>query len=115
MITPNEIIAKFKRNRNYYRNGGITSSGGEPLIHQEFCLELSKLCHDEKINLAFDTSGANFNKNNISYFQNLIKYKPLWIVDIKHINPKKHKAITGTANQNELQLIKFLEKHKQKY
>jgi pyruvate formate lyase activating enzyme len=76
-ITTEEVINKFKRNRSYYRNGGSTLSGGEPLIHQDFCLELARTCLDEGISLALDTSGANFNKGNINYFKQLIKYKPL--------------------------------------
>jgi pyruvate formate lyase activating enzyme len=109
------VIDKFKRNQKFYQHGGITLSGGEPLIHQQFCLALAKLCKTDKISLALDTSGATFNQINLKFYKALIKYHPLWIVDIKHINPKKHKLITGVSTQNELSLIKFLEKNKQPY
>lgn len=114
-ITPQAVIDIFKKNQGYYRNGGITLSGGEPLIHQTFCLELAKLCKLNHISLALDTSAVTFNKTNLMFFKSLIKFHPLWIVDIKHINPKKHKLITGTATQNELKLINFLELNKQPY
>ncbi|MDR2369252.1 MAG: pyruvate formate lyase-activating protein [Mycoplasmataceae bacterium] len=114
-ISPKEIIDKFKKNQKFYRNGGITLSGGEPLIHQQFCFELAKLCFVERISLAFDTSGITFNSKNLNFYKQVIKYRPLWLIDIKHINPEKHKIITGTKKQNELLLIKFLEKNKQPY
>jgi pyruvate formate lyase activating enzyme len=114
-ISPQEVIDKFKKNQKFYRNGGITLSGGEPLIHKNFCLSLAKLCYENKINLALDTSGTTFNIKNLKFYKEIIKYKPLWLIDIKHINPKKHKLITGVTTQNEIQLIKFLEKNKQSY
>jgi pyruvate formate lyase activating enzyme len=65
------------KNHSFYRNGGITLSGGEPLIHEKFCLELAKLCSEQKISLAFDTSGATFNKSHLTLYRKLIKYRPL--------------------------------------
>jgi pyruvate formate lyase activating enzyme len=62
-----------------------------------------------------DTSGATFNNKNLIFYNEIIKYHPLWLIDIKHINPNKHKLITGIAIQNELHLINFLEKNKQPY
>jgi pyruvate formate lyase activating enzyme len=99
----------------YKNNGGITLSGGEPLLHLDFCLELAKKCKTNKINLAFDTSGSTFNSKNLNKFKQLIKFNPLFIVDIKHIDENKHKIITGVQHQNELDLINFLEKNKKKY
>jgi NADP-reducing hydrogenase subunit HndD len=77
---PNDISFETRaklRAKAIYKNGGITLSGGEPLIHQQFCFTLAKLCFQKKINLAFDTSGCTFNKKNLSWFQKIIKYKPL--------------------------------------
>lgn len=115
LIDVNEVIKKYERNKEFYKNGGITISGGEPLIHKDFCLELAKQCYSKKIHLAFDTSGCNFIKSNIDYFNKLVKYKPYWLIDIKHIDKNKHKVITGYKNTNEIDLIRFLEKHKQHY
>jgi pyruvate formate lyase activating enzyme len=77
VISPQEVIDKFKKNRKFYRNGGITLSGGEPLIHEAFCLSLAKLCNENKINLALDTSGATFNNKNLKFYKKIIRYKPL--------------------------------------
>jgi pyruvate formate lyase activating enzyme len=76
-ISVDEVINKFNRQKSFYKNGGITISGGEPLIHQQFCLALAKKCYKDKIPLTIDTSGATFTKNNISFFQKIIKFKPL--------------------------------------
>jgi pyruvate formate lyase activating enzyme len=60
-----EVINKYERNKEFYKNGGITVSGGEPLIHKNFCLELAKQCHLKKIHLIFDTSSCTFIKANL--------------------------------------------------
>jgi pyruvate formate lyase activating enzyme len=65
------------KNHGFYRNGGITLSGGEPLIHEKFCLELAKLCNEQNISLALDTSGATFSKSHVIFYRKLIKYRPL--------------------------------------
>lgn len=115
-ITTKEVIDLYEKHKTFYENGGgITLSGGEPLIHLDFCLELAKICYEKKINLALDTSGATFNKLNERKYLEIAKYHPLWIVDIKHINPKKHEMISKSKQQNEIKLIEFLEKNKQKY
>jgi pyruvate formate lyase activating enzyme len=62
-----------------------------------------------------DTSGATFTSENLFFFHKIIKHNLLWIIDIKHINPQKHKLITGIKKQNELSLINFLEKNKKPY
>ncbi|MDR0985462.1 MAG: pyruvate formate lyase-activating protein [Mycoplasmataceae bacterium] len=108
LISVEEVINLYQKNKSFYKNGGITLSGGEPLIHQEFCLELAKQCYLNKISLALDTSGVTFNER---FFKKLIKYKPLFLIDIKHINKNKHQMICGVKEQRELSLIKFLEKN----
>lgn len=115
-ITPDEVIKKYLNNQSFYkRSGGITLSGGEPLIHQDFCLEVCKLAYQKNISVALDTSGATFNKQNLNFYKEIIRYKPLWLIDIKHINLKKHKNLCGIDHQYEIDLIKFLEKNRQDY
>lgn len=115
-ITPAQVIQKYKDNESFYKNdGGITISGGEPLIHYDFCLEVCKLATKENINVALDTSGATFTKANINKYKKFFDYNTMWLVDIKHINKTKHKTICGINNTNELDLIKFLDANKQRY
>lgn len=114
-ISINEIIALYRKNQSFYAHGGITLSGGEPLIHLDFCLALAQRCQQEGIHLCLDTSACNFNSLNLAKYQELVKLVPLWLVDIKHINPNKFESITGAKAQNEIKFIKFLEENKAHY
>ncbi|GMO13383.1 MAG: pyruvate formate-lyase-activating protein [Mycoplasmoidaceae bacterium] len=112
VISVNEVIKQYKKNLVFYKNGGITISGGEPLMHKTFCLQLARKCYKEKISLAIDTSGATFVNSNLPFFKSIVKYFPLWIVDIKSINPKIHQSITRTTDElRELELLKFIDKN----
>lgn len=112
-ISVEEIISLYLKNKEFYKNGGITISGGDPTLYLDFLKELAKKCHDQKISLAIDTAGVNFIPTNKLKFKQICKYKPLWIVDIKHINQQKHKQLTGVAEQREIKLIEFLDKNNQ--
>ena len=76
--------------------GGITISGGEPLMQMEFILELFKLAKKENINTCIDTSGGCFTRSEpfFSQFQELMKYTDLLLVDIKVMNEENHKLLT---------------------
>ncbi len=110
-----DIIDRYEHNITFYKNGGITLSGGDPLIYGEFCELLAKKCYEKNISLALDTSGVNFSKQTEAQYKKICKWNPLWIVDIKQINPKKHKMVTGVIQQREVELVKFLDKNKQKF
>jgi pyruvate formate lyase activating enzyme len=77
MITVDEVLQLYLKNKKFYKNGGITISGGEPLLHLKFCHKLSKKCLKKNISLAFDTSGATFTKKNINKYKKITKHKPL--------------------------------------
>lgn len=111
-ITVNEIINKYQQNKMFYKNGGITLSGGEPLLHSDFCLALAKECFKHKIHFVIDTSGAYWKK---SIILQLIKLKVMWLVDIKHIDTKWHQIITSSNKKTELSLIKLLDQNKADY
>jgi len=114
-FTTDEIIEKYKHNIEFYKNGGITISGGDPTIYLDFLIELARKCHEQNISLAIDTSGVNFTKITEPKHKEICKYNPLWIVDIKHINPEKHKELVGVPEQREINLIKFLEANEQHF
>lgn len=114
-LSVDDIIKMYERNITFYEKGGITLSGGDPLIHLDFCIEMAKACHQKHISLALDTSGVNFTAENKKKYEEICQYQPLWIVDVKQINPKKHKLITGVEEQREVNLIKFLDAHHQKF
>ena len=92
VVNSNEIVKMAKRYKTYFKNndGGITFSGGEPLLQPEFLLECLKMCKDEGIHTVIDTSGVGLGE-----YDEILKYTDLVILDIKHGNPKKYKSITG--------------------
>ena len=110
-MTPQEAIAKALKYKSYWGNdGGITVSGGEPLLQIDFLIELFKLAKKEGVNTCIDTSGANFTREEpfFSKFNELMKYTDLLLLDIKHIDSQKHKELTGKPNDNILDMAKYL-------
>ncbi len=111
-ITVEEVIEEFNKNRAFYKKGGITVTGGEPLLQLDFLIELFKRCKEEKIHTCIDTSGVTYKeeKEYIEKLEILLKYTDLIMIDIKHIENDKHKALTGHGNKNILAFAKYLEK-----
>lgn len=111
-ISVKEILSKYNSKKSFYRNGGITVSGGEPLMQMKFVTELFKAAKSQSIHTCLDTSGILFDKENkkrVKEFDRLIKYTDLVLLDIKHINDDEHKKLTGFSNKNILDFAKYLE------
>ncbi len=107
-MTEDEIIKESLKYKGYWGDkGGITISGGEPLLQLDFLLSLLKKYKDLGINVALDTSGCLFNKDDQRYYE-LIKYVDLFLLDIKHINNDEHLKLTKHSNTNILEFAKFL-------
>ena len=111
-ITTDEVIEEFNKNRSFYSKGGITVSGGEPLLQVDFLTELFKKAKEENIHTCIDTSGVTYNPDNKEYTEKLnelMKYTDLVMLDIKHISSASHKILTGKENSNILSFAKYLE------
>ena len=107
----NDILREYDKNRNFYKRGGITVTGGEPLLQLDFVTELFRKAKEQDIHTCLDTSGITFNKENEGIkegFDELMKYTDLVMLDIKHIDPEKHKALTGSDNRNVLSFADYL-------
>lgn len=101
--TPEELFKKIMRNKPYFKkNGGVTFSGGEPLLQCDFLIEVCKLLKKESINIALDTAGVG--NGNYDEILNLVD---LVIFDIKAIDENSYKHIT---NNNISESLKFLKK-----
>lgn len=108
-ITVEEILSEYNKNRDFYAKGGITVTGGEPLLQVDFLIELFKEAKKQGIHTCIDTSGITFNPNNTQKIDELMSYTDLVMLDIKHINDEEHKKLTGKSNKNILQFAKHLE------
>lgn len=110
--TVEEIVDQVLKYKNYYgSNGGITASGGEPLMQIDFITELFKKLKEKNIGTAVDTSGYMFDKENdecVKKHDELLKYTDLFLLDIKHIDDDKHIELTGVSNKNTLDFAKYL-------
>lgn len=110
-VTADEVIKTALRYRTYWgKKGGITISGGEPLLQLDFLIELCKKCREQGISTVIDTAGKPFTREEpfFSKFNELLKYTDLIMLDLKHIDSKDHKALTGFGNENILDLAQYL-------
>ncbi len=111
-IDSDEIIAEYLKNKAFYSKGGITVTGGEPLMQPEFVAELFEKARKYGIHTALDTSGVTFNEKNeksISAIDKILDNTSLVMLDVKHIDEKKHKTLTGVGNSNIIAFAKHLE------
>ena len=111
-VEASEILARYNKNRSFYKNGGITVTGGEPLVQLEFLTELFTLAKQEGIHTCVDTSGITYQDTD-SYREKLdllLNVTDLVMLDIKHIHPDKHLHLTKQKNENILKFAKYLDK-----
>ena len=111
-MTVDELLAQYQKNRPFYRNGGITVTGGEPLLQIDFLTELFQKAKEQGIHTCVDTSGITFTPDHTERLDRLLEVTDLVMLDIKHINPEKHKTLTGHDNARILAFAKHLEKKK---
>lgn len=106
-----ELIDQALRYQDYWgEKGGITVSGGEPLMQIDFLIELFKLAKEKGIHTCIDTAGACFTLQEpfFSKFKELMEYTDLLLVDIKEINDERHRIITGKSNKHVLEMCDYL-------
>ena len=107
-VTAEEIAREVLKYRNYYgKTGGITVSGGEPLLQIGFLIALFRILKAEGIHTAIDTSGAEYDPGEGRYDE-LLSLTDLVLLDIKHIDPVEHKKLTGVDNKNILAFAEHL-------
>ena len=106
-ITTTQILKQYESVKEFCK-GGITVTGGEPLVQIDFVTELFKQSKEKNIHTALDTSGVLFNPNDKTKIDELLKYTDLVLLDIKHIDEKKHIELTKHSNKNILEFAKYL-------
>ena len=111
IMEASEIIAQYERNLPFYNGGGITVTGGEPLMQVDFLIELFTLAKEKNIHTCIDTSGIAYkpeNKEFIEKLDKLMSLTDLVMLDIKHIDPIKHKELTQQPNDGILAFCEYL-------
>ncbi|MBR2038284.1 MAG: pyruvate formate lyase-activating protein [Lachnospiraceae bacterium] len=111
LMDPADIIEQYERNRSFYRNGGITVTGGEPLVQIDFLIELFTLAKAHDIHTCIDTSGIMYHPENKTFMDKLDKLMTLTdlvMLDIKHIDPAKHLELTKQPNSGILAFVQYL-------
>ena len=109
--TAQEIFRQAWRYRPYWKQtGGITVSGGEPLLQLAFVTELFRIAKAKGVNTVIDTAGEPFTYDEpfFSAFEELLPLTDLFVLDLKQIDDVKHRALTGVSNESALALARFL-------
>lgn len=106
-MTAQELADKIIRNKPYFKrnNGGVTFSGGEPLLQSEFIIEVAKILKKENIHIAIDTAGVG-----LGNYEEILKYVDLVLLDIKHVNPDGYFDLTSQKMDESLKFIEALNK-----
>ena len=113
-LTPEDVLDKVLRNKEFYSSGGITVTGGEAMLQAPFVTELFTLAHNNGIHTCLDTSGICYNPDNkesMASIDKLLSVTDLIMLDIKHIDSAKHKELTLHSNDNILAFLEYLDKN----
>lgn len=112
-MTVEEVLKGFYHNTEFYKTGGVTVTGGEPMLQLDFLIELFSELHAKGYHTCIDTSGIVFQPNNekiVAKIEQLMDVTDLVMLDIKHIDDEKHKELTAHSNQNILAFARYLDK-----
>ena len=110
-MTVQELLEEYDKKAPFYKTGGITATGGEPMVQIDFLTELFTAAHNRGINTCLDTSGVTFRPDDPEYLKKtdkLLEVTDLVMLDIKHIDPIKSKNLVGFSNERELAFAKYL-------
>lgn len=103
-----EILEKALRYKAYWgKDGGITVSGGEPMLQAAFVAELFEKAHEKGVSTCLDTSAACFDRENAEIVR-LLAATDTVLLDLKHIDDEKHRALTGASNAAPLACARYL-------
>lgn len=103
-MTVEEVLSEVEKDRPFYRRsgGGVTVGGGEPLLQAEFVTRLLEACHRRHLHTAIETTGFGSQRQ----LREVLSHVDLVYFDIKHMDPKRHKDLTGVSNSGTLRSIR---------
>ena len=111
-MTVDEVLKSFYHNLAFYKHGGVTVTGGEPMMQMDFLIELFTKLHADGVHTCIDTSGIMFRPKSDAFMEKmeaLAAVTDLVMLDIKHIDNEKHKALTGHSNERILAFARYLD------
>lgn len=111
-MSAEELIALYQKNEAFYSKGGLTVTGGEPLLQAEFLAELFALAKEKGIHTCLDTSASSYQPKNeaqAALIDRVLSNTDLVMLDIKHIDPEKHRILTGMDNERVLAFARLLD------
>lgn len=105
-MTVEEVMEEISKDAVYYRHsgGGVTVSGGEPLLQEAFVVALLEACREEGLHTAVDTCG----QVQWQAFERVMALTDLFLYDVKHATADRHRELTGTANDRILENLRKL-------
>ncbi len=106
-MTPSQLRDEAMRYYNYINKGGVTLSGGEPLLQAEFVTEYFRLCHEEGLHTALDTSGYFCTPHAME----ALEHTDLALLDIKTMDAQLYQKLTGVPQKNNLRFLDILQEH----
>ena len=107
-MTSDELIALYQKNKAFYSKGGITVTGGEPLLQMDFVTELFALAKREGIHTCLDTSGSIMNDS----VKALLKVTDRVLLDIKYTTDELYKKHAGCSLQSVIDFLDYLNEEK---
>ncbi len=94
LLSPEELVRRLCRFKPYYgAEGGVTFSGGEPLLQKDFLLEVLPLCREAGIHTCLDTAGCG-----VGGYEDILRWTDLVLFDVKHEDPESYKSLTGAES-----------------
>ena len=106
-MTVGEVLERYERNRPFYKSGGITVTGGEPMAQPDFVAALFEAAHDApagRIHTCLDTSAATFSAEHAERFSALLDATDMVLLDIKTSDPTLHETLCGMPARHALEL-----------
>ncbi len=104
-MTPEELLTEVRRYRSFIKNGGVTVSGGEPLMQADFVCDFLRLCKEAGLHTALDTSGVIFSAK----VREVLEHVDLVLLDIKTVDENFHKEYTGHTAASNRQFLDYLQ------
>ena len=115
LYTADELLNEALSCKAYWgAKGGITVSGGEPLMQLDFLLELFTKAKEKEVNTCIDTAGGPFTKEGdwFEKFKKLMEVTDILLMDIKHIDEEEHIKLTGRTGKNIIEMFRYLDEIK---